>query len=135
MPRPFMEVVAMIPAELLCRPAQIRIPEAVAEREYDVVCIGSPTWWLKGKPFAAAVCCRRYWKHNLKTVHRLGTKQAASGSCLSFAACEMPATGLSARGGSRRWRGGGCGDDARSADGHSAASDVGADGGQRGGYP
>lgn len=54
----------------------------------------SPTWWLstdvpvrsflesdtasrvlKGKPFAAAVCCRRYWKHNLKTVRRLGTKR------------------------------------------------------------
>jgi hypothetical protein len=28
---------------------------------------------LKGKPFAAAVCCRRYWRHNLKTVRRLGT--------------------------------------------------------------
>ena len=33
---------------------------------------------LSGKPFAAAVCCRRYWKHNLKTVRRLGT--AAGGS-------------------------------------------------------
>ena len=75
------------------RPAKIAVPDVVTEREYDLVCIGSPTWWLptnvpvrsfpqsdtasrvlKGKPFAA-VCCRRYWRHNLKTVRRLGTKQ------------------------------------------------------------
>lgn len=94
MPRPFLELVGMIPAELRHRPAQIGIPGVVTEREYDLVCIGSPTWWLStdvpirsflesdtatrvlnGKPFAAAVCCRRYWKHNLKTVRRLGTKR------------------------------------------------------------
>jgi multimeric flavodoxin WrbA len=65
----------------------------VTGRDYDLVCIGSPTWWLStdvpirsflesdtvsqvlnGKPFAAAVCCRRYWRHNLKTVRRLGTE-------------------------------------------------------------
>lgn len=93
MPRPFREVVAMIPAELRHRPAQIRIPDIVTERDYDLVFIGSPTWWLStdvpirsflesdtarqvlnGTPFAAAVCCRRYWRHNLKTVRRLGTK-------------------------------------------------------------
>jgi menaquinone-dependent protoporphyrinogen IX oxidase len=93
MPRPFLEVVAMIPAELRHRPAQIKVPEIVTEHEYDLVCIGSPTWWLStdvpvrsflesgtarqvlsGKPFTAVVCCRRYWRHNLKTVRRLGTK-------------------------------------------------------------
>jgi hypothetical protein len=94
MPHPFRELVGMIPAESpRRRPAQIVIPDVVTERDYDLVCIGSPTWWLstdvpirsflesdtasqilKGKPFAAAVCCRRYWKHNLKTVRRLGTK-------------------------------------------------------------
>ncbi len=42
MPRPFREVVGMIPAELRRRPAGIRIPAAVTEREYDLVCIGSP---------------------------------------------------------------------------------------------
>jgi menaquinone-dependent protoporphyrinogen IX oxidase len=94
MPRPFLEVVGMIPAEMRHRPAQIGIPGVVTEREYDLVCIGSPTWWLStdvpirsflesdtatrvlnGKPFAAVVCCRRYWKHNLKTVRRLGTER------------------------------------------------------------
>jgi len=29
---------------------------------------------LEGKPFAAVVC-RRYWRHNLKTVRRLGTER------------------------------------------------------------
>ena len=93
MARPFLEVVAMIPAELRRRPAKIGIPAVVTERDYNLVCIGSPTWWLTtdvpirsflesdtasrvldGKPFAAAVPCRRYWRHNLKTVRRLGTK-------------------------------------------------------------
>ena len=65
----------------------------MTEQNYDLVCIGSPTWWLStdvpirsflesdtarqvltGTPFTAAVCCRRYWRHNLKTVRRLGTK-------------------------------------------------------------
>jgi hypothetical protein len=55
------------------------------------VYFGSPTRWLStdvpvrsflqsdtatrvlgGNPFAVAVCCRRYWKHNLKTVRRRG---------------------------------------------------------------
>jgi hypothetical protein len=70
-----------------------RSDAVAAPEDYDLVCIGSPTWWLStdvpirsflesdtarqvlyGKPFAAAVCCRRYWRHNLKTVRRLGTK-------------------------------------------------------------
>jgi hypothetical protein len=97
MPHPFREVVGMIPAELRRRPGKIRIPEVVTEREYDFVCIGSPTWWLstnvpirsflesetadrvlEGKPFAGAVACRRYWKHNLKTVRRLGTDRGGT---------------------------------------------------------
>jgi flavodoxin len=95
MPHPFRELVTMIPAEApRRRPAEIDIPDAVTAREHDLVAIGSPTWWLstdvpvrsflesgtasrvlKGKPFTTAVCCRRYWKHNLKTVRRLGTKR------------------------------------------------------------
>jgi menaquinone-dependent protoporphyrinogen IX oxidase len=94
MPKPFLEVVAMIPAELRRRPAKIGIPDVVTQGEYDFVVIGAPTWWLstdipirsflesetaakvlKGTPFTGAVCCRRYWKHNLKTVRRMGTKR------------------------------------------------------------
>jgi hypothetical protein len=36
----------MIPAEARRRPAEIAIPGIVTEREYDLICIGSPTWWL-----------------------------------------------------------------------------------------
>jgi hypothetical protein len=94
MPRPLLEVVGMIPAELRRRPAQIRIPGIVADRDYDLVCIGALTWWLStdvpirsflesdvasqvlaSKPFAVAVPCRRYWRHNLKIVRRLATKR------------------------------------------------------------
>jgi hypothetical protein len=97
MPHPFREVVGMIPAELRRRPGEIRIPDIVTERDYDFVCIGSPTWWLStnvpirsflesdtatqvlnGKPFTAAVACRRYWRHNLKTVRRLGSKRGGN---------------------------------------------------------
>lgn len=97
MPHPFLEVVGMIPAEARRRPAKIGIPEVVTERDYDLVIIGSPTWWLstnvpirsflesetaarvlKGKRFTGAVACRRYWRHNLKTVRRLGTKRGGT---------------------------------------------------------
>ncbi len=93
MKRPFLEVVAMIPAELRRRPATIGIPDVVSQGDYDFVVVGAPTWWLstdvpmrsflespvaaqllKDTPFTAAVACRRYWKHNIKTVRRLGTK-------------------------------------------------------------
>jgi|ERR1022692_2443122 flavodoxin len=47
MPHPFRELVGMIPAESPRRhPAKIAIPDVVTEREYDLVVIGSPTWWL-----------------------------------------------------------------------------------------
>jgi hypothetical protein len=96
MRHPYREVLGMIPAELLRDRAsgQIRIPNVVTERQYDLVCIGSHTWWLstsvpirsfmesetagrllKGRRFAVAVVCRRYWQHNLKTVRRLGTER------------------------------------------------------------
>jgi hypothetical protein len=94
MPHPFREVLGMIPAELRRPPAKIGIPETITQREYDLVVIGSPTWWLSTnvpirsflesdvaarvldqRRFAAFVVCRRYWKHNFKTVKRLGTKR------------------------------------------------------------
>jgi menaquinone-dependent protoporphyrinogen IX oxidase len=94
MPHPYREVFGMIPPELLRSTADIRIPAVVTEREYDFVCIASPTWWLstnvpvrsfleseeagralKGKPFAVAVICRRYWRQNMKTVRRLATER------------------------------------------------------------
>jgi flavodoxin len=97
MRHPFLDVFAMIPSALLRTTGTISIPTVVTEREYDLVCVGSPTWWfspampirsflksntgtrvLKGKRFAVAVLCRRYWKHNWKTVRRLGTNCGGS---------------------------------------------------------
>jgi hypothetical protein len=96
MPHPVREIIGMIPAEVSRRrnPGEIRIPDIVSEREADLVIICSPTWWLstnvpirsflesetagrvlKGKRFTTAVVCRRYWRHNLKTVRRLGTER------------------------------------------------------------
>jgi hypothetical protein len=73
---------------------QIRIPDEAKAGDYDLVCLGSPTWFfttnmplrsylkseeartvLAGKPFAAYVVCRRYWSINLKEVRKLGTAQ------------------------------------------------------------
>jgi hypothetical protein len=73
---------------------QIRIPEEAKAGDYDLVCFGSPTWFfrtcmplrsylkseearavLSGKPFAAYVVCRRYWRMNLDEVRELGTEQ------------------------------------------------------------
>jgi hypothetical protein len=94
MPHPYREVAGMILPVFRGKIGEIRIPDVVTEREYDLVCIGSPTWWLStnipirsfllsetagrvlnGKRFAVAVVCRRYWKHNLKTVQRLATER------------------------------------------------------------
>jgi hypothetical protein len=97
MKRPLVEVVGMIPAELRRRPATIGIPKVVSEGSYDFIVVGAPTWWLstdvpirsflespeaahvlKEKPFTAVVTCRRYWKHNTKTVRRLGARAGGS---------------------------------------------------------
>ena len=87
----------MIPAELGHKRAKIGIPDVVTERQYDFVVIGAPTWWLstdvpmreflesktatkvlKDTSFTGVVCSRRYWKHNLKSVRRIGTKRGGS---------------------------------------------------------
>jgi len=97
MPHPLREVLGMIPAEFLRKPGKIEIPDVVTDGEYDLVVIGSPTWWLStnvpikaflesdaagkvlsGTKFTGAVPCRRYWKHNLKNVRRKGTKRGGT---------------------------------------------------------
>jgi flavodoxin len=94
MPHPYLDVFKMIPATLRRATGAIRIPDGITEREYDLVCIGSPTWWmsmsvpirsflesdgaakvLAGKPFAVAILCRRYWRHNFNSVKRLAARR------------------------------------------------------------
>src|SRR3954468_3251810 len=90
----FLDIFGMLPAQLRGATGEIRIPDEARDGEYDLICVGSPTWWLKtsvpirsflksdaagrllkGKRFAAYVVCRRYWSINLKTVRKLGTAQ------------------------------------------------------------
>lgn len=85
------DIVGMMPAQARSATGEIRIPDE-AKDDYDLIIIGSPTWWLKtsvpirsflksdtaarlldGKPFAAFVVCRRYWGFNLRAVRKLGT--------------------------------------------------------------
>src|SRR3954470_24221161 len=90
----YLDIFGMLPAQLRGATGEIRLPDEATHGDYDLVCIGSPTWWLKtsvpirsflksdaaerllkGKRFAAYVVCRRYWSINLKTVRKLGTEQ------------------------------------------------------------
>jgi len=103
----YLDIFGMLPAQLRGATGEIRIPDPALEGEYDLICIGSPTWWLKtsvpvrsflksdlagrlldGKRFAAYVVCRRYWSINLRAVRKLGTKQGGKwvdGTHFSFA--------------------------------------------------
>ena len=103
----FLDIFGMLPAQLRGATGEIRVPDEAREGDYDLICVGSPTWWLKtsvpvrsflksdeagrlldGKRFAAFVVCRRYWSINLKTVKKLGTRQGGewvNGIHFSFA--------------------------------------------------
>jgi menaquinone-dependent protoporphyrinogen IX oxidase len=90
----YLDIIGMVPAQLRGATGEIRIPPEAEGGDYDLVCIGSPTWWLKtsvpirsflksdeagrlldGKRFAVFVVCRRYWSINLNAVERLGAKR------------------------------------------------------------
>jgi hypothetical protein len=84
----------MAPAQARGATGEIRIPDEAREGDYDLICVGSPTWFfrpsvpirsylksdeagkvLAGKRFTAFVVCRRYWSINLRAVKKLGTRQ------------------------------------------------------------
>jgi len=86
----FLDVLKMLPAQTRKATGEIKIPDSVTSGDYDLVIVGSPTWWLttsipirsflkspeamtllSGTPFAGYVVCRRYWGYNLKTVKKL----------------------------------------------------------------
>jgi multimeric flavodoxin WrbA len=91
---PYLLVAGMFLPQLRHATGQIIVPDTVREGDYDLICIGSPTWWLNpsmpirsfmesgvagavlaGKRFAAIVVCHRYWKSNLATVKKLGIRK------------------------------------------------------------
>jgi hypothetical protein len=88
----YLDIFGMLPAQLRRATGEIRIPEEAQSGNYDLICIGSPTWWLTtcmpirsflkaestkglldGARFTGFVVCRRYWRNNLKTVKALGS--------------------------------------------------------------
>src|SRR4051812_20759801 len=90
----YLDIFGLLPAQLRRATGEIDVPAEAKAGDYDLVCIGSPTWWLttnmpirsflksestrtllSGKRFAAFVVCRRYWGNNLKTVKKLGTEK------------------------------------------------------------
>jgi menaquinone-dependent protoporphyrinogen IX oxidase len=89
----FLGVVKMLPAQMRKATGDFRIPEGAINGDYDLVVIGSPTWWLTtsipvrsflksdradllaNTHFTSFVVCRRYWGFNMRTVKKLGTKR------------------------------------------------------------
>jgi flavodoxin len=108
----WLDVLGMLPAQLRGATGDIEIPAEAREGDYDLICVGSPTWFfrpsipirsfmksdeagriLNGKRFTAFVVCRRYWSINLKAVKKLGTKRGGTyveGIHFSFAGRQIP---------------------------------------------
>ena len=93
----YRDLFGMIPAQLRAATGEILIPNEASDGNYDLVVIGSPTWWLRtsvpirsylmssaagrilnGTRFAVFVVCRRYWGFNLRTVEKLGTARGGN---------------------------------------------------------
>jgi flavodoxin len=88
------DIVPLLWPQLRQKTGQIVIPDEAKSGDYDLVVLGSPTWFfrtamplrsylvtdeaktvLAGKPFGAYVVCRRYWSVNLHEVERRGKAQ------------------------------------------------------------
>jgi hypothetical protein len=88
------DMLSVLPAQKRGATGEIRTPDAVRNGDYDLICIGSPTWWqtvsmpmrsflkshearnlLSGKPFAVFVVCRQYWCENFTAVRELAEQQ------------------------------------------------------------
>lgn len=88
------DIFGMMPAQVRGATGEITIPEEAQDGDYDLVVIGSPTWWIKTSVpirsylksdaaarvlnktrFAAYVVCRRYWGFNLRGVKKLGSQR------------------------------------------------------------
>ena len=94
MRRVWPDMLSVLPAQKRGATGDIRTPDTVRNSDYDLICIGSPTWWqtvsmpmrsflksdearniLAGKPFAVFVVCRQYWQENLTAVRELAEQQ------------------------------------------------------------
>ena len=94
MRRVWPDMLSVLSAQKRGDTGEIRTPDTVRNGDYDLICIGSPTWWqtasmpirsflksnearklLEGKPFAVFVVCRQYWVENLTAVRELAEQQ------------------------------------------------------------
>jgi flavodoxin len=90
-------ILPLLLPQLRRKTGQIEIPDEAKAGDYDLICLGSPTWFfttnmplrsylksdeartvLAGKPFATYAVCRRYWSINLKEVKKLATAQGGT---------------------------------------------------------
>ena len=88
------DMLSVLPAQKRGETGEIRTPDAVRNGKYDLICIGSPTWWqtvsmpmrsflksdearelLKDTPFAVFVVCRQFWQENFAAVRELAEQQ------------------------------------------------------------
>jgi menaquinone-dependent protoporphyrinogen IX oxidase len=88
------DIVPLLLPQLRRKTGEIRIPDEARRGDYDLVVVGSPTWFfmsampirsylksdearavLSGKPFSVYVVCRRYWHWNLNEAAALGKAQ------------------------------------------------------------
>src|SRR5213592_884983 len=95
--RRYLDIFGMLPAQLRRATGEIRIPDEAKQGGYDLVVVGSPTWWLttsmpirsflksestagllNDTRFTAFVVCRRYWANNIKTVRKLGSAKGGT---------------------------------------------------------
>lgn len=107
MHRVWPDMLSVLPAQIRGETGEIRTPDAVRDQQYDLICIGSPTWWrtasmpirsflqsdeaqklLSDTPFAVFAVCRRYWRENLDAVRALAEKQG--GRYLDGMHCAYP---------------------------------------------
>jgi len=94
MRRVWPDMLSVLPAQRRGTTGEIRTPDTVRDGDYDLICIGSPTWWqnvsmpmrsflksdeaqklFSGTPFAVFVVCRQYWRENLTAVRELAERQ------------------------------------------------------------
>ena len=83
--------------QLLGKTGEIQVPQEVITGDYDLVCIGSPTWWQKPampvasflkspeadrlldrRQFAVFVVCRKLWWNNLRCVKKLAKRRGGT---------------------------------------------------------
>ena len=94
MRRVWPDMLSVLGAQKRNETGEIQTPDTVRDGVYDLILIGSPTWWdnvsmplrsflksdearklLSGRPFAVLVVCRQFWRKNLEAVRELAGEQ------------------------------------------------------------